>query len=85
MPSKNLTADNWRFLKARLVKRCLLWFSFSSTVLQRCIPDFSTINGVLTVGSRMQVEDGTGRIRNIVELREAAAYVHISVLFRCIL
>lgn len=33
----------------------------------------------------MQVEDGTGRIRNIVELREAAMYVHISVLFRCIL
>nr|XP_048309493.1 choline transporter-like protein 5 isoform X2 [Myodes glareolus] len=45
----------------------------SRPFLQRCIPDFSIINGVLTVGSRMQVEDGTGRIRNTVELREAAA------------
>lgn len=33
----------------------------------------------------MQIEDGTGRTRNIVELREAAMYVRISVLFRCIL
>ncbi|CAO2600497.1 Choline transporter-like protein 5 [Lemmus lemmus] len=68
-----------RFLKCRLVKRCLPWFLFSSTVLQRCMPDFSTINGVLTLGSRMQVEDGTGRTRNIVELREAA--VGISKIF----
>lgn len=44
----------------------------SRPFLQRCFPDFSTINGVLTVGSRMQIEDGTGRTRNIVELREAA-------------
>ncbi|CAO2600493.1 Choline transporter-like protein 5 [Lemmus lemmus] len=51
----------------------------SRPFLQRCMPDFSTINGVLTLGSRMQVEDGTGRTRNIVELREAA--VGISKIF----
>lgn len=33
----------------------------------------------------MQIEDGTGKTRSIVELREAAMYVHISVFFRCIL
>ncbi|CAO2600495.1 Choline transporter-like protein 5 [Lemmus lemmus] len=70
--------------KVRLLQPCkttarLAKFLFSSTVLQRCMPDFSTINGVLTLGSRMQVEDGTGRTRNIVELREAA--VGISKIF----
>ncbi|KAL6091530.1 hypothetical protein STEG23_022216, partial [Scotinomys teguina] len=44
----------------------------SRPFLQRCLPDFSTINGTLTIGSRIQLEDGSGRSRNVVELREAA-------------
>ncbi|XP_062047544.1 choline transporter-like protein 5 isoform X5 [Lepus europaeus] len=40
--------------------------------LQRCFPDFSTKNGTLTVGSRTLFEDGNGKTRNVIELREAA-------------
>ncbi|XP_040607502.1 choline transporter-like protein 5 isoform X3 [Mesocricetus auratus] len=44
----------------------------SRPFLQRCLPDFSTINRTLIVGSRMQFDDGSGKSRNIIELREAA-------------
>ncbi|XP_058514149.1 choline transporter-like protein 5 isoform X7 [Ochotona princeps] len=40
--------------------------------LQRCFPDFSTKNGTLTVGSRTLFEDGSGKTRNAIELRQAA-------------
>ncbi|XP_069863404.1 choline transporter-like protein 5 isoform X2 [Dipodomys merriami] len=44
----------------------------SRPFLHRCFPDFSTRNGTLTVGSRILFEDGSGKTRNAVELREAA-------------
>ncbi|XP_051021834.1 choline transporter-like protein 5 [Acomys russatus] len=44
----------------------------SRPFLKRCLPDFSAINGNLTMGSRVHFEDGHGRTRNAVELREAA-------------
>uniref|UniRef100_A0A0G2JX63 Choline transporter-like protein n=1 Tax=Rattus norvegicus TaxID=10116 RepID=A0A0G2JX63_RAT len=45
----------------------------SRPFLQRCVPDFSAINGNLTLGSRMHFEDGGGQKRTVVELREAAS------------
>uniref|UniRef100_A0A8C5K062 Choline transporter-like protein n=1 Tax=Jaculus jaculus TaxID=51337 RepID=A0A8C5K062_JACJA len=44
----------------------------SRTFLQRCFPDFSTRSGNLTVGNKMRFEDGSGHMRNVLELREAA-------------
>ncbi|XP_040843183.1 choline transporter-like protein 5 [Ochotona curzoniae] len=40
--------------------------------LQRCFPDFSTKNGTLTIGARILFEDGSGKTRNAMELRQAA-------------
>lgn len=81
MPGKNLAVDKRRFLKDRLVQRSLLWFLFSFTVLQRCLPHVSPIKGNLTIGNGMQFEDGSERSRNVIELTEAAKYVYVSVLF----
>ncbi|XP_054422835.1 choline transporter-like protein 5 [Pteronotus mesoamericanus] len=44
----------------------------SKPFLQRCFPDFSTKNGILTVGNKTTFEDGKGRTRNAMELRAAA-------------
>uniref|UniRef100_A0A2K6EZ81 Choline transporter-like protein n=1 Tax=Propithecus coquereli TaxID=379532 RepID=A0A2K6EZ81_PROCO len=44
----------------------------SKPFLQRCFPDFSTRNGNLTIRSRMLFQDGNGRTRSVIELREAA-------------
>ncbi|KAL1772623.1 choline transporter 5 [Sigmodon hispidus] len=43
----------------------------SRPFLQRCLPDFSTINGTLTVGRRTKFDDGSGKTRNFLELRDA--------------
>ncbi|ELK06266.1 Choline transporter-like protein 5 [Pteropus alecto] len=45
-------------------------------VLQRCFPDFSYINGTLTVGNKTMFEDGKGRTRNAAELRTAAKSIN---------
>ncbi|XP_045148111.1 choline transporter-like protein 5 [Echinops telfairi] len=44
----------------------------SKPFLQRCFPDFSTNNGTLTVGNKTAFEDGSGKTRNVMELRAAA-------------
>ncbi|XP_063114265.1 choline transporter-like protein 5 isoform X2 [Cavia porcellus] len=44
----------------------------SKPFLQRCFPDFIKENGTLTIGHRMHFEDGRGRMRTVLELREAA-------------
>uniref|UniRef100_A0A8C8ZVC7 Choline transporter-like protein n=1 Tax=Prolemur simus TaxID=1328070 RepID=A0A8C8ZVC7_PROSS len=43
----------------------------SKPFLQRCFPDFSSRNGSLTIRSRMLFQDGQGRTRSVIELREA--------------
>ncbi|XP_032971848.1 choline transporter-like protein 5 isoform X1 [Rhinolophus ferrumequinum] len=48
----------------------------SKPFLQRCFPDFSTENGTLTVGNKTMFEDGKGKTRNAVELREAANHIN---------
>ncbi|XP_077882632.1 choline transporter-like protein 5 isoform X7 [Ictidomys tridecemlineatus] len=48
----------------------------SKPFLQRCLPDFSTKNGSLTVGNKMLFEDGSGKTRNVLELREASNAVN---------
>uniref|UniRef100_H9GHB3 Solute carrier family 44 member 5 n=1 Tax=Anolis carolinensis TaxID=28377 RepID=H9GHB3_ANOCA len=44
----------------------------SRPFLQRCFPDFSTKNGVLTVANQTTFRDGRGKTRNVTDLREAA-------------
>ncbi|XP_053325682.1 choline transporter-like protein 5 isoform X5 [Spea bombifrons] len=44
----------------------------SRPFLQRCFPDFSTRNGILTVANRTVFKDGVGQMRNVTDLREAA-------------
>ncbi|KAM5256017.1 choline transporter-like protein 5 [Ctenodactylus gundi] len=44
----------------------------SRPFLQRCFPAFSNKNGTLTIGNRIHFEDGSGRMTNVLELREAA-------------
>ncbi|XP_069088525.1 choline transporter-like protein 5 isoform X4 [Pleurodeles waltl] len=44
----------------------------SRPFLKRCFPDFTTRNGVLTVGNRTTFKDGNGKMRNVTDLREAA-------------
>uniref|UniRef100_A0A8C1TZY7 Choline transporter-like protein n=1 Tax=Cyprinus carpio TaxID=7962 RepID=A0A8C1TZY7_CYPCA len=39
--------------------------------LQRCFPDFITRNGTLTVANQTIFKDGHGRIRSVVDLRDA--------------
>ncbi|XP_039694396.1 choline transporter-like protein 5 [Pteropus medius] len=48
----------------------------SKPLLQRCFPDFSYINGTLTVGNKTMFEDGKGRTRNAAELRTAAKSIN---------
>ncbi|XP_005385286.1 PREDICTED: choline transporter-like protein 5 isoform X2 [Chinchilla lanigera] len=43
----------------------------SKPFFQRCLPDFTNKNGTLTVGGRVQFEDGSGGMTNVLELREA--------------
>uniref|UniRef100_A0A673KPG7 Choline transporter-like protein n=1 Tax=Sinocyclocheilus rhinocerous TaxID=307959 RepID=A0A673KPG7_9TELE len=40
--------------------------------LQRCFPDFITRNGTLTVANKTSFKDGHGKIRSVVDLRDAA-------------
>uniref|UniRef100_A0A671QYH8 Choline transporter-like protein n=1 Tax=Sinocyclocheilus anshuiensis TaxID=1608454 RepID=A0A671QYH8_9TELE len=40
--------------------------------LQRCFPDFITRNGTLTVANQTSFKDGHGKIRSVVDLRDAA-------------
>ncbi|KAM3914666.1 choline transporter-like protein 5 isoform 4-T4 [Leptodactylus fuscus] len=47
----------------------------SRPFLQRCFPDFSTRNGVLTVANKTLFKDGSGHMRNVTDLREAANHV----------
>ena len=51
----------------------------SKSFLQRCLPDFSTKNGTLTVENKTTFEDGNGKTRNAIELRTAAKYVYILI------
>ncbi|XP_037682830.1 choline transporter-like protein 5 isoform X3 [Choloepus didactylus] len=44
----------------------------SRPFLQRCFPDFSTRNGTLTIGNKTTFHDGSGKKRNVIELRTAA-------------
>ncbi|MBN3284735.1 CTL5B protein, partial [Polyodon spathula] len=44
----------------------------SRPFLQRCFPDFTTRNGVLTVANKTTFKDGRGKTRNVTDLREAA-------------
>uniref|UniRef100_A0A673KHK2 Choline transporter-like protein n=1 Tax=Sinocyclocheilus rhinocerous TaxID=307959 RepID=A0A673KHK2_9TELE len=41
-------------------------------ILQRCFPDFITRNGTLTVANKTSFKDGHGKIRSVVDLRDAA-------------
>ncbi|XP_035316732.1 choline transporter-like protein 5 isoform X1 [Cricetulus griseus] len=43
----------------------------SRPFLQRCLPDFSKINGTLVTESSVHLKDGSGKTRNIMEFREA--------------
>ncbi|XP_066547781.1 choline transporter-like protein 5-B isoform X1 [Amia ocellicauda] len=47
----------------------------SRPFLQRCFPDFTTRNGVLTVQNKTTFKDGRGKTRNVTDLREAANQV----------
>ncbi|XP_033873282.3 choline transporter-like protein 5-B isoform X2 [Acipenser ruthenus] len=47
----------------------------SRPFLQRCFPDFTTRNGVLTVANKTTFKDGRGKTRNVTDLREAAKQV----------
>uniref|UniRef100_A0A9J8DD31 Choline transporter-like protein n=1 Tax=Cyprinus carpio carpio TaxID=630221 RepID=A0A9J8DD31_CYPCA len=40
--------------------------------LQRCFPDFITRNGTLTVANKTNFKDGHGKVRSVVDLRDAA-------------
>uniref|UniRef100_A0A672KPJ5 Choline transporter-like protein n=1 Tax=Sinocyclocheilus grahami TaxID=75366 RepID=A0A672KPJ5_SINGR len=44
----------------------------SRPFLQRCFPDFITRNGTLTVANKTSFKDGHGKIRSVVDLRDAA-------------
>nr|KAF6383683.1 solute carrier family 44 member 5 [Pipistrellus kuhlii] len=48
----------------------------SKPFLRRCFPDFSTENGILTVGNKTTFEDGKGHTRNAVELKAAAKNIN---------
>nr|KAF6508113.1 solute carrier family 44 member 5 [Rousettus aegyptiacus] len=48
----------------------------SRPLLQRCFPDFSFVNGTLTVGNKTVFEDGKGSTRNATELRAAAKSIN---------
>ncbi|KTF92173.1 hypothetical protein cypCar_00038939, partial [Cyprinus carpio] len=52
----------------------------SRPFLQRCFPDFITRNGTLTVANQTIFKDGHGRIRSVVDLRDAANGLVISML-----
>uniref|UniRef100_A0A671QYN7 Choline transporter-like protein n=1 Tax=Sinocyclocheilus anshuiensis TaxID=1608454 RepID=A0A671QYN7_9TELE len=43
----------------------------SRPFLQRCFPDFITRNGTLTVANQTSFKDGHGKIRSVVDLRDA--------------
>lgn len=51
---------------------CPAMITPSRPFLQRCFPDFSTRNGVLTVANKTLFKDGSGQMRNVTDLREAA-------------
>ncbi|XP_043941724.1 choline transporter-like protein 5 isoform X2 [Protopterus annectens] len=44
----------------------------SRPFLQRCFPDFTTRNGILSVGNETMFKDGVGKKRNVTDLRDAA-------------
>lgn len=44
----------------------------SRPFLRRCFPDFTTRNGILTVGNKTTFRDGHGKVRNVTILRDAA-------------
>ncbi|MGH0147833.1 UNVERIFIED_CONTAM: hypothetical protein FKN15_048053 [Acipenser sinensis] len=48
----------------------------SRPFLQRCFPDFTTRNGVLTVANKTTFKDGRGKTRNVTDLREAASGIN---------
>uniref|UniRef100_A0A8C1N0V3 Choline transporter-like protein n=1 Tax=Cyprinus carpio TaxID=7962 RepID=A0A8C1N0V3_CYPCA len=48
--------------------------------LQRCFPDFITRNGTLTVANKTNFKDGHGKVRSVVDLRDAANGLVISML-----
>ncbi|XP_069050100.1 choline transporter-like protein 5-B isoform X2 [Lepisosteus oculatus] len=48
----------------------------SRPFLQRCFPDFTTRNGVLTVANKTMFKDGRGQMRNVTDLREAARAIN---------
>ncbi|XP_050973367.1 choline transporter-like protein 5-B isoform X1 [Labeo rohita] len=47
----------------------------SRPFLQRCFPDFITRNGTLTVANQTSFKDGHGKIRSVIDLRDAATKV----------
>ncbi|XP_072275592.1 choline transporter-like protein 5 isoform X5 [Pyxicephalus adspersus] len=52
----------------------------SRPFLQRCFPDFSTRNGILTVANKTEFKDGEGKMRNVTVLREAAKALFIAMV-----
>uniref|UniRef100_A0A8C1YSX0 Choline transporter-like protein n=1 Tax=Cyprinus carpio TaxID=7962 RepID=A0A8C1YSX0_CYPCA len=60
----------WEYYK----QFCKPGFNYPDKVpfLQRCFPDFITRNGTLTVANQTIFKDGHGRIRSVVDLRDAA-------------
>ncbi|XP_066453894.1 choline transporter-like protein 5 isoform X3 [Eleutherodactylus coqui] len=54
---------------------CPAMITPSRPFLQRCFPDFSTRNGILTVANKTIFKDGSGHVRNVTDLREAANHV----------
>ncbi|KAM9685454.1 choline transporter-like protein 5 [Trichechus inunguis] len=65
MPKKSLT-------EILLDEDCPTVIFPSRPFLQRCFPAFSTDSGTLTVGNKTTFEDGSGKTRNVMELRAAA-------------
>ncbi|XP_055470286.1 choline transporter-like protein 5 [Psammomys obesus] len=45
----------------------------SRPLLQRCLPDFSTVNGSLTIGQRTDFQDGTGSSLTVIDLSKVAS------------
>ncbi|XP_051852802.1 choline transporter-like protein 5 [Antechinus flavipes] len=56
----------------------------SRPFLKRCLPDFRTINGILTVKNKTMFLDGVGKLRNVTELWEGVNGVNMVLMGRTI-
>ncbi|KAG8507897.1 Choline transporter-like protein 5, partial [Galemys pyrenaicus] len=79
-PEKFLTYLDMQFTYKKDKEYWTYYSQFcKSAVVQpakRCFPDFSVTNGTLTVGNKTKFQDGNGKTRNAIELREAANHIN---------